>query len=131
MSFTVRQRNMPPIEPSLFGDLSSTRAATHNQQSQKRRKISNEQRRALREFRRTSNPTPTHQDVIKWFAQKYDGHKITKSSVTDCISAKYDYLDATANGDEVKRHRDRGQKWPVLEDSLWEWVQRYLAAGSK
>lgn len=97
----------------------------------KRRKISNEQRKALRDYQQNSNPTPSYKELILWFSLKYDGHVIGISTVGECLSIKFDHLGTKNNKYNIKRHRDEGEKWPDLEDALWEWTQRYLAAQSR
>ena len=97
----------------------------------KRRLILEEERKAVRDHRRNNTPTPSYKDLIQWFSQQYDGYVLGKSTVGECLSIKYDYLDTPIRQHVFKCEEDGKEKWPELEEALRRWTQRHLDAKRK
>ena len=93
----------------------------------KRRNISDEQRKALRDYRRHTTPAPSYRDMITWFSQRYDGRVLGYSTLGHCLCIEFDYLDTT-NEHDIKPEGGGEEKWPELEEALLEWTRRHVAA---
>ena len=95
---------------------------------QRRIPITNTQKRALRQlYHSTPPPKPKYDALQQWWAQEF-GNSIGKSSISEILSSKYEYLDTSAISSDTKR--TRAVKWEVLEECLFEWEQRYEATGN-
>lgn len=85
-----------------------------------RTSISHSQRVALRQHYQTTDPKPSHADLILWFKFRFD-HDISQSMVSRSLSDDWAHLDVCKNS--VSEYRKRNCQWPWLETSLTYWLQ--------
>jgi hypothetical protein len=90
--------------------------------------ITNDQRRALRQWYQRQGPSKRQIDAINWFEREY-GRRIRQSTVSDSLSEHYSHLDA-ANSSATDRSRQRQAQWPILEAILFDWQQHLESYGS-
>ncbi|KAI5250654.1 DDE-domain-containing protein [Aureobasidium subglaciale] len=95
---------------------------TPDRDTRKRFPMTNGQRKDLRDRARLT-PHVKQKELCIWFRQKY-GHTPSQGTVSDSLSAKYDWLDdpeATINYEAVKL---RPSNWPDLEEALITWYRQ-------
>ena len=89
----------------------------------KRRKITDFQRKALRDhYFIDTHQKATHKELITWFHDKFK-HILSQSSISDCLAPTYKHLDGPIST-RPGHARRRVSYWPDLEDALFEWQQR-------
>ena len=81
--------------------------------------VSAEQRRALRQHARV-NPELRQAQLVAWFEATYQ-RKIRQSTVSESLSAKFEYLNSDTVAVQNHRQRDRASLWPDLERALFAW----------
>lgn len=92
---------------------------------QRRTAITKTQRRTLRRFFDSiPPPKPKYDALQEWWAKEF-GNTIGKSTISEILSLKYQYLDTATSFQDTKKARPA--KWEVLEECLFEWEQRYEA----
>ena len=104
----------------------------------RRRSITNAQRRALRAWffndSFSSMDRKAQSDASLWWKETY-GYHLNSSTVSEILSYKYAYLDEEdlqlTGAARSDRKRDRSAKWPELEEDLSSWVYHYQAAGGQ
>ena len=93
----------------------------------RRKAIKDSQRKALRDwYNDGSNGKQSLQSCSQWWKAKY-GYVLSTSSCSDTLSSKYSHLDAGPVLAWKDKARDTPHDWPVLEEALFEWEQRYEA----
>ncbi|THW08332.1 DDE-domain-containing protein, partial [Aureobasidium pullulans] len=88
----------------------------------KRFPMTNGQRKALRDRARLT-PHGRQKDLCSWFLERF-GHTPSQGTISDSLSAKYDWLDdpnVNINYDAVKL---RPSSWPDLEEALITWYRQ-------
>ncbi|OCK81340.1 hypothetical protein K432DRAFT_295728 [Lepidopterella palustris CBS 459.81] len=86
----------------------------------KRIPIIAEQKAVLRAHHRSQYPPPDYKELSNWFQQQYN-RPIARSSVSEILSSRYDYLDQSKFQPSTKRRRVK--KWPELKTALIQWVR--------
>ncbi|THW76272.1 DDE-domain-containing protein [Aureobasidium pullulans] len=84
--------------------------------------MTNGQRKALRDRARLT-PHGRQKDLCSWFLERF-GHTPSQGTISDSLSAKYDWLDdpnVNINYDAVKL---RPSSWPNLEEALITWYRQ-------
>ena len=85
--------------------------------------ITQAQKRALRQWARSCEKTPSQKDCIAWFQEQFNS-LISQTTVSKCLGTTYDWLDnppSTTNKDNSARNRQ--SHWPELEQILFNWQQ--------
>ena len=85
--------------------------------------ITQAQKRALRQWARSYEKTPSQKDCIAWFQEQFNS-LISQTTVSKCLGTTYDWLDnppSTTNKDNSARNRQ--SHWPELEQILFNWQQ--------
>src|SRR6195952_1019881 len=90
--------------------------------------ITIEQRRALRRWRNSQTPLPSHKACIDWFYTQFN-HKISQSTVSESLSARFAHLDDVAASAANSQSRHRTGQWDDLEQILAQWQHRIEARG--
>lgn len=92
--------------------------------------ITIEQRRALRRWRSSQTPTPSHKACIDWFYTQFN-HKISQSTVSESLGAHFSHLDDTSTAAAIDsiQSRLRAGYWEDLEQILVQWQLRIEARG--
>ena len=90
--------------------------------------IKDSQRKALRDwYNDDSNGKQSLESCSRWWQEKY-GYALNKSSCCQILSNQYARLDQI---NSVVAWQDKAREshgdWPVLEEALFEWEQRYEA----
>ena len=84
------------------------------------------QRKALRDwYNDDSKDKVTQNNCRMWWKREYN-YVPGSASISEILSSKYAYLDDKEEASSIKR--EVIPKWPVLEDTLFEWEQRYEQA---
>jgi hypothetical protein len=99
----------------------------------KRNRLSDVQRKAIRDWWFNQNPRPHQKAIVGWFFQQY-GKNVSQSSICDCVSSKYEYLDkvdASVLAETRPAYRIRNSHWPILEDMLARWQKDCLNQGQR
>lgn len=90
----------------------------------RRRGITDDERKALRDYFHENGQSPTDRPSQKhlqsWFSEKFD-HKITQSSISTILSPAYAHLDTQENLNLPQKMKKRNPDWPDLEEALFEW----------
>ena len=95
-----------------------------------RKSIQNSQRKALRVwYNDDSNGKQSLESASQWWLTTY-GYKLNTSTVSEILSQKWAHLDDKSIHTWQDSRRNREAKWTVLEDALFEWVQRYEAGNN-
>lgn len=82
--------------------------------------VSNEQKAALREYRR-QHPYRNGKQIAQWFEERFN-HKINESQVSKYCSQRFSKVEEPARATAVQRIR--ASKWPELEIALSQWSYR-------
>lgn len=82
------------------------------------KRLSDVQRKALRDWVHSQSRRPTQKACIAWFQAHYN-HRLSQSTVSDILSPQYHYLDSECNPSSATR-KGIGQ-WQDLEAILYEW----------
>lgn len=90
--------------------------------------VKDSQRKALRDwYNDDSNGKQSLESCSHWWQEKY-GYALNKSTCCEILSSKYARLDQSTS---VVAWKDKAREsygdWPVLEEALFEWEQRYDA----
>ncbi|CRG87531.1 hypothetical protein PISL3812_04549 [Talaromyces islandicus] len=99
----------------------------------KRNRLSDVQRKEIRDWWFTQNPRPHQKAIVTWFFQRY-GKNISQSSICDCLSSRYEYLDrmdASVLAASRPTYRMRNSHWPILEDMLLRWQESCSNEGQR
>src|SRR5436190_8598000 len=91
-----------------------------------RHAITTDQWQALHRWAHRQHPKPTQKQSIEWFSQEYH-HKLSQSTVSKSLSARFAYLDDDYNIPQSLWVREGF--WPDLEQVLFAWQQRVDARG--
>jgi hypothetical protein len=89
-----------------------------------RQSVSNKERKALRQWYQCQHPKPRQSDAARWFESTF-GRRITQSTVSESLSDRFTYLDATVTSNISFRQRQ--PQWPILEAILFEWHQQIVS----
>ncbi|KAJ5648646.1 hypothetical protein N7490_005018 [Penicillium lividum] len=92
-----------------------------------RKGVSEAQKQAVRAYWANSDPRPTQRDCVVWFQTKYN-RSITRSTISRILSSKYAHLDT---GPATASMRRSSSQWPILDQKLAEWLERYTASGKR
>ena len=96
-----------------------------------RKSIQNSQRKALRVwYNDDSNGKQSLESASQWWLTFY-GYKLNTSTVSEILSQKWAHLDDKSIHIWQDSRRTREAKWTVLEDALFEWMQRYEAGNNQ
>jgi hypothetical protein len=108
----------PPIAPT-----SHTESSEASTKPKKRRMPIDDALR--RKIRRHNQEHPGGQaQLIQWVIEE-TGRKLQQSTISDILSAKYDYLDLDERKDRhLTTQRHNKSDWPDLEAALFEWHQK-------
>lgn len=88
-----------------------------------RTSISHTQKISLREQRR-KYPQKSDRDLQQWFSAIYN-QSIALSSISEILSPRYAFLDMSDSfSTNTNFKRRRTERWPELEQALFEWIQR-------
>ena len=90
--------------------------------------ISNDQRKALRRWFQSQYPKPRQADCSLWFERQYK-HRLSQSTVSEILSAKYKHLDNGENLSSTSSFRQRSANWPILESILSDWERSISQQG--
>lgn len=88
--------------------------------------VKDSQRKALRDwYNDHSNGKQSLESCSHWWQEKY-GYALNKSTCCEILSNKYARLDQSTSVVACKdKARESHGDWPVLEEALFEWEQRY------
>lgn len=92
-----------------------------------RRGVPANEKQALRAYYRRQHPRPSQRALRQWFQATYN-RPISQSTVSECLSDHYSYLDdldptSFHSQFTLQSQRQRSARWPTLENLLYEWHQ--------
>lgn len=90
-----------------------------------RQSITEAQRAHLRQWVANHNLRPSQKDCIRWFKDTYH-FTVSQSTISESLSGKFSRLDSTQASNRV---RNRGARWPVLEDLLFKFQKHIESNG--
>ncbi|KAI1007383.1 hypothetical protein K3495_g839 [Podosphaera aphanis] len=85
-----------------------------------RQSVTIEQRRALRQWRKSQTEPVTQKACIEWFSREFN-HDISQSTVSESLSSKYSYLDEASLTLVDDQARNRAGLYDDLETLLSKW----------
>ncbi|KAL1989720.1 hypothetical protein VTN49DRAFT_6917 [Thermomyces lanuginosus] len=86
----------------------------------RRTAISTAQKAALR-ARRRQHPNASLKQLADWFQGEY-GHRLSSSSISEILSARYSHLDGELTEQQANAKRLRPKRWPELESALNQYI---------
>lgn len=110
-----------------------TKTKERQKMAPKRNRLSDVQRKEIRDWWHSQNPRPHQKAIVTWFFQRY-GKNVSQSSICDCLSSRYEYLDnvdASVLAASRPTYRMRNSHWPILENMLLEWQTRCSNEGQR
>jgi len=102
-------------------------------QAARRTRISDAQRRSLRQWVQQREGRTRQVDAINWFEKEYK-YRIRQSTVSESLSERYKYLDrpeAESAAASLSTFRQRQPQWPLLEQLLSQWHQGFEEGGGQ
>ena len=71
---------------------------------------------------------PRQADCSLWFERQYK-HRLSQSTVSEILSAKYKHLENDENLSSTSLFRRRSANWPILESILSDWERSISQQG--
>lgn len=93
--------------------------------TQKRRPITETERKILRDYHFKENRGKTsHKALIQWYEQTYY-RKLNQSTISESLGSKFVYLDMREKAAFPAKKRQQEAVYPDLEEALFEWQQKH------